>query len=599
MQATGAIDLQLPQQELNDTRFAPAEPTAVQQWLDQRHRTNIGQFTRDLYQALSELNRCRLQPDVRLEVLEVLRPAVHAACRTLDRHLRDQPVVLPARTRQIYQLAQTLENQLTVGYRIVAGEAPPRRKRFLRSDGNEGQECALAIHRAITEKTHMLLRSCRLYLDVRPGFWLDLHQLYRYATSLHLQEREISDTEAAQVYPLSLEQTYLKALLVGCIHSRGLRPEDLQTVAELLNEWLPLASLAPYRIAEDDCLAVNLLGDRPPVYNALFKPPADIGSCRLLGVNELLTHLRGLLATPTPVPRPQPLTEDLIKHLLFAWGAFSRRAFMRIESSDHLALCVGMSNLHYFACGEIEFKHWLDGKNHRSVFADDATNPFLRPVSRHRDHDIWDDVDRPRVSTTTISLDSIDTEIRHHRDRHPEACADTSTHSDHQLQMVNISSGGYCLQWPAEITATLQAGELVGVRETRHASWSAGIVRWVHRDGEAAISSIGVELLSPRVIPFGARITNRAETAGEEYRVLLLPERAPVGQAATLVTPALPFREKQKLELLQPGRVVTVQLTRRVATTGSVNLFEYEVIRDSVALADDAAQNFEELWQSL
>lgn len=596
MQANGAIDLQLPPQELSTTRFAPAEPVAVQQWLDQRHRTNIGQFTRDLYQALSELNRCRLQPDARLALLEVMRPAVHAACQTLDRHLRDQPVVLPARSRQIYQLAQTLENQLSVGYRIVAGEARPKRTRFLRSDNNDNTDCALAIHRAITEKTHMLLRTCRLYVDVRPGFWHEVHQLYRYAASMQLQAYEVNDTEAAQVYPLSLEQAYLKTLLIGCIHSRGLRPEDLQTVTELLNEWLPLASLSPYRLADDDRLAVNLLGDRPPVYNALFKPPADIDTCRLLEVSELLSHLRGLLQVPAQ--RPHPLTEDLAKHLLFAWGAFSRRAFLRIESSDHLALCVGMNSLHYFVCGEIEFKRWLDGKNRRSVFADDEPNPFLRPPSRDRDRDIWDDVNRPRVSTTTISLESIDTEIRRHGDQHCQPAADRPAYTDHQLKMVNVSSGGYCLEWPAEITAKLKTGELVGIRETRHASWSASIVRWVHRNDEA-ISSIGVELLSPRVIPFGARITNRAETAGEEYRVLLLPELASVGQAATLVTPALPFKEKHKLELLQPGRVVTVQLTRRVAATGSVSLFEYEVIRDSVALADDAVQNFEDLWQSL
>lgn len=594
MQANGAIDLQLPPQELSTTRFAPAEPVAVQQWLDQRHRTNIGHFTRDLYQALVELNRCRLQPDVRLAVLEVLRPAVHAACQTLDHHLRDQPVVLPARTRQIYQLAQTLENQLSVGYRIVAGEGRPRRKRFLRGDDKD--DCALAIHRAITEKTHILLRTCRLYVDVRPGFWHEVHQLYRYAASLQLQAREINDTEAAQVYPLSLEQAYLKTLLIGCIHSRGLRPEDLQTVTEVLNEWLPLASLSPYRIAEDDRLAVNLLGDRPPVYNALFKPPADIGTCRLLEVTELLSHLRGLLTAPAP--RRRPLSEDLIKHLLFAWGAFSRRAFMRIESNDHLALCVGLNSLHYFTCGEVEFKRWLDDNRRRSVFTDEEPNRFLRPVKHHRENDIWDDVNRPKVSTTTISLESIDTEIRRHSDRQPEPAADRPGYNDHQLKMVNVSSGGYCLEWPAEITAKLKTGELVGIRETRHASWSAAIVRWVHRNNET-ISSIGVELLSPRVIPFGARITNRAETAGEEYRVLLLPELTPVGQAATLVTPALPFHEKHKLELLQPGRVVTVQLTRQVAATGSVNLFEYEVIRDSVALTDDAVQNFEDLWQSL
>src|SRR5690606_26114748 len=102
------------------------------------------------------------------------------------------------------------------------------------------------------------------------------------------------------------------------------------------------------------------------------------------------------------------------------------------------------------------------------------------------------------------------------------------------------------------------------------------VVRWIrqNRDGTA----MGIELLSPRAIPVAARVIQKVGGPTTYARALLLPELAPIGQPATLITPRVPFQSGQKIHIQKQGVRSTAQLTTCVLRTESVNQFTYRML---------------------
>jgi ribosomal protein L37AE/L43A len=65
--------------------------------------------------------------------------------------------------------------------------------------------------------------------------------------------------------------------------------------------------------------------------------------------------------------------------------------------------------------------------------------------------------------------------------------------------------------------------------------------------------------------------------SSEYLRGLLLPEISAVKQAATLITPRLPFQSGSRISMLHDGREDQGQLSRRVSATGSISQFELKL----------------------
>jgi hypothetical protein len=606
------IALDLPLQHLEAPGFCAADVKLLAQWANDLPRGNLGETTRQLFMALQELNSCRLDAKLRFELLEVLRPLVYSVCGSLEIHYHSQPIVLPAHAFQVYLLSQTMQMQLATGYQIVAGEACSR-KSLLPGKTKNRALMAQALHRAISDLGSTLFRGSLIYSEADPAVWRQLHSLYHFACSRDVVAQSFKDLETGQVYPISVEQSYIKALLLGSVRSNQLRQEDLKLVFDSLGTWVQLAELATYEAAGEDHIVVNLDSEEPPVFQALFSEPEDNSRCRMLSLDTLLHHLGEMLVGDVLVDKnPTALSTDLIKHLLISWGSYTRRTFMRMDTRDSLLVCVGMSNLHYFSADEVEFEDFIRGTIHHTFQDDSENNPFLKQQDtlKHEQRDIWDSPLIPEVHGTELALESIDNHIRQFESSNPISSKHRS-YDNYRIEMVNVSPGGYALQWPQEITTKLSNGDIVGICESQHANWSVGIVSWIRRN-DKEITQLGVKLLAPSAIPFAGRPINSekvnggkaaANDNGDDFRpVLLLPEIKLIGQTATLLTPQLSFREKQTLLLVQQGRTITVRLKKLISTTGAINQFDIDVLDkpwQEKYQPGSSGNRFDKLWSSL
>ncbi|MDB5996302.1 MAG: hypothetical protein JWP42_3438 [Pseudomonas sp.] len=574
--------------------FCDATPRDLKRWIANLPKANIGETARQLYQGLSELNQLLTPSDNRLQMLELLRPEVYYVCKHLERHFLHQAIVLDERSRKIANLCQALQSHLAIGYKQIVMRVTPRFSK------DRAPLLALALQRAIHCLNGPLIRATELYCPVPEALWLELHQLYRIACTHRLQHLSQRDELASQTKDLSIEQTYIVALLLGAARCNQLRQNQIARLAEVLEPWSKLIKLQAEKPA-DGLFAVAPDLDVGPRYRSKFRAEQQES---LLGLDPqplvaaIEAHLQKT-ETAQPLPIPAGLSLDTLQHLNAAWGQAVERSFQRTPSEGTLTLCVGMSALHFYLGGQRSFSDIL--KNPGTGRAQFAATP-----TSAREKDQWSHAfDAARHGTADTLLPYEEIEYPHLQNDDSHEAADRNSHfPTYALPVINHSPGGYCLAWPGAVPAELQAGEMVGIEDTAGGGWSIAVVRWI-RQVRGGGTQMGIEQVAPYAEPCGLQLVRTRDDHSQYLRGLLLPAISAIDLPATLLAPRLPFQEGNKVLINTNGEERRAGLDRRVASTNSFNQFAYrslEAARNDNAAGNAAVnpeEDFDSLWKTL
>ncbi len=593
----------LPPQDRDAPTLFAASCDAVKTWLAGLPKANLGQSTRALFSAVTELNQVRMSPSLRLQILDLLRPSIHTASQSLSRHYLNQPIVLPEQAQRVARLAHVLHEQLATGYILAAvqtlalGNKPS-------GFTNPAHAIATAAHRSIVEHSQNLLRDYQLYRTPHPGCWATLHQLAKFAREQNVFNAVIADAQGGDC---SLEAAYLRALLLGGSHPNQLRQEHLAKVFQHALGWTDAAMLTTQ---SHSLLVVAPDGDEGPCYREF----ADLET-HWLGIDT--SRLAAMLQQQYELVETQPLVDrqlppELLNHLAHTWSSALHRSHVRMDVSEQIEIALGMTAAHHFIGGEIEFNLLVGIPNHSQLTLQDD-NVFLRPKFSGTDktntrtgvnpHDVWSSPYEPRLGVMNVSLEILDAQMREQQQKAGVEKEREKFHSQ-QVERINVSPGGLCITWPPNSNVQLRSGEIVGIREKTQRQWSIGIVRWVQLTEVGP--RLGIELLSPSAVPYGGRVINKAGDPGEYQRILVLPEIKQINQPTTLIAPRLPFRTGQKVSLMRNGKETRVQLTRKINSTAAFNQFEFRRLSSATNDTQEAAakqkphdSGFDNLWDSL
>lgn len=563
--------------------FCEATPRDLKRWIADLPKANIGETARLLYQGLGELNQLLTPSDNRLHLLELLRPEVYFVCQHLERHFLHQAIMLDERSRKISNLCQALQSQLAIGYKQIILRIAPKYSRDRATLVSE------ALQRAAHALKGQLVRATQLYSAAPEQLWFELHQLFRCACELQLQHRRVRDDLASLTAELSVEQTYLAALLLGSARCNQLRQNQIARLAQVVEPWSAWLKLHPAHPGEG-LFAVSADIDAGPRYRSQFRSEQQAS---LLGfdpqplVNAIEAHLLHQDAT-TPLPVPSGLTLDTLQHLHATWGEAAERSFQRTVGQGNLTVCVGMSALHFYLGGERTFSELLKHPGAR------AAN-FSRAVVQG-EKDSWSQAFDAAPQSTSDELLPYE-EIRYEPLIDDEDDADSPPHyPTYALPVINHSPGGYCLAWPKDVPAELQAGEMVGIQDSLNQGWSIAVVRWI-RQVRGAGTQMGIELVAPHARPCGLQLVRSRDDHSQYLRGLLLQEISAIDLPATLLAPRLPFQEGNKVLINTQGEEHRAGLDRRVASTHSFNQFAYRSLE--TARNGGSEEDFDSLWKSL
>ncbi|MDF2446297.1 MAG: hypothetical protein K0S46_1533 [Moraxellaceae bacterium] len=594
----------LPAQDLGRLTLVSHQPKKLKEWVAGLPMINVGETSRQVFQTLQELNRLQLDAGARIEALEILRPVVHSLADALAKHYLNQSVSLPERATKVATLAQSMQSHLATGYKLAAVACLERLASGKR-DVDQVQLAALVIHRAITELTGNLLRSTQLYLNTPSRLWLELHSLYLGAVGQQIAlTPAVADPLQRQVERSSVEDVYKRALLLATCKPNKLRQSEIAQIHLLGELWAPLVTLRDIS-GGGELFVFDLSKDAPPTYRSLAQA-GDADHVRAIDPSRLVDRL-GELKRNAQASMPKGFGEgglslSLLEHLIQAWSELSERSFSRVAHDGRLEACIGLTALHYFLSGSRDFETMMRGDQGRYLVSE-SDNPFLRTKQvEHRPDDrtgkdVWSLAFGGAVESKAAEFNNL-----HFRDK----VDDAPRYDTYSCQIVNISPGGYCLQWSGEVPSGVRAGEILGLREDGQANWSIGVIRWVKQlPGQGA--QLGIEVLSPKAKPCGARVIKKTGEATEYMRTLLLPELKTINRPATLITPALTFRTGYKVGLNLDGEEVKTHMAKQLSATPSFCQFEFSILGRPGAGADSGAvtgaagdeENFDSIWSSL
>lgn len=594
-------DLQVPEQKTASLSFCDTTPKAFRNWIDQLPMANIGEVSRQLYHAIIEINQLFTTGQQRLQFLELIRAKIHFVCRELSRHYLGLAVALPEKQRKIANLSQALQLHLASGYKLCVME-------FLDNGGldKNRKQIATAIHRVTSELAATIVRSHQLYCPSPALSWLECHRLFRFAYRNKLSGLQVEDNLLQHRRSSSVADSYKRILLLGCARLNQLRQAELLQVYELFEGWSDHTRCSP-DTDDDSLFVVNMERDAPPVYQSLLEQRPGEESFGFdthdlsAMVSETLQARRNNASTDNSLHIPGTISDTLLVHLSQALGILAKRNFNRVSSHGTLEICVGLTATHFFIAGEKTFTEFVSGNDNGDQEDD---NLFVR-YSRKKE-DAW--AGAHDAGTSDEILHSADTPITF-RDSHGASVSATKEKNrpkSHHALLVNTSPGGYCVIWESNVPSSLQAGEVLGVREHGSHPWSVAIVRWIRQIRHQG-TQVGIELLAPSASPCGVRLIQKIGNSSEYLRGLLLPEISVVNQSATLITPRLPFQSGSRISMLHDGREDQGHLSKKVSATGSISQFELKLqyMADvstgspSPSSSGTSEDDFDSLWPSL
>lgn len=591
------IKLRIPRQDLTEFTLFGLTAEQAKRWADNLPRSNAGQLAQQLRGAISDLNRLDLEPGQRFDIMEAMRGSLHNAFNSLQKFYLNQPVALPEEPRKASRLAQSLHEHVTTAYTITAIQAIQRRQSI--SGTNPAKLVCQSVHRAITVSSMKLLVSYQLYQPVELHAWTKLHQLFLLAERQRLATQVVGDDINGDG---SVRDTYLRSMMMGCCKANQLRQRDLAGIFKGLGSWVQHLKLLAADGHGDGLFLVDFSSDHPPIYGSLYSASPGPG-CRFINTDNLVSYLQKLREETgeraVVFDKDSAIAPNVLDHVIAAWGVMSKRNFARAPAQEKLWISVGLSNTHYYVSGGIRFEELVAEEG--ADGAADSANPFMNDGDR-KEQELWEQCFRgDDEADESVDMENIEFHIREGVSK--DAGETRERHPVFPVRMANVSPGGYCLEWSANIPSHIKTGDVISIREVDSNSWSIAVIRWVNQMKDQT-TLLGVELLSPRATPFGARVQHKTGDDGDLMRALLLPEIKLVGQPNTLITPRVGFKERQKIILVRSGEESYIQLFKKVSSTASYNQFEFRRIQqlEEVAMRDKndvVKDELESLWNHI
>ncbi len=102
------IKLKIPRQDLTGLPLFQPNTDAANNWVQGLPVTNTNSLVQLLGQALSDLNRTKLAPESRYDIMEILRPNLNVALANLSKRFLNQPLIMPEEPRRMAELSDRL-----------------------------------------------------------------------------------------------------------------------------------------------------------------------------------------------------------------------------------------------------------------------------------------------------------------------------------------------------------------------------------------------------------------------------------------------------------------------------------------------------------
>jgi cyclic-di-GMP-binding protein len=612
------MKLNIPEQLTADKDDFPNHPRKLKKWLASLKQANMGDYARQIYKGITELNRQEMPVKYRLEDMETLREHSRHIFDQLHKYFVNRTLPLPEKSLKIINLNQAILNEMATGYKIIIFEAANDLNKV------DSKTLIIASERALHYSSEILLRASQVYAEPAKNTWADVHKIYAYAEHKNVHQKEIKDPEVIKS-SVSIENLYKQILLFSLSRPNALRQSDSERVFKIMPDWADYTHIntefTPNKLDRYFCSKLD--SDLPP--NCISEEDLEnTSTIRTIETVKLISHLRNQIddsddSLNSAISIGDTVSQETLRTLVSSWSLCAKRRFSRAERKGDIKVSIGLGSIFEAINQEAEPPKLKKEKStdmfslesipdseraDKDIFAQQDPAMFITDPDKAKEDSssgAWDMVSKGRALTESYAH-----ELEH---KYNDIGTLNTGDPDAHWKITNVSAGGYCLRWNANVPSKAQVGELIGIRELEadHTyQWRVGVIRWMQYTVKHGLE-IGVQILSPKVISCMVR---RLEKKKESpFNCLMLPGIKPIQQPSTLLLPAHAFRKGGMLNIHVYERDMQIKLGTVREHTGSFTQFQFSQIDNEKnnADSDDKTEkksssnpdDFNSIWSSL
>lgn len=310
--------------------------------------TDTLQAASNLLHELKLLNRQKLDPETRVNILDLYRKITLELSDDLEEIYTNAPIPLPHEAQSYAMLAEALWLETGYGYKRALVDL---KQKLIQIQGNKLD--ALVIMRALEALKNEAQVNYLTYTLPSSSLWSDLHKIYYHALQLSLETLQVEDH--AQTAHKTINAVYCHTLLMHLASPQRLDKQNIRAMAHYLGRLAKYAQLRGIGFIENPAgvFLVELDSSKAPVPYLKSRSVPNAETDILLvtvevarSIHQQLKYIqenKHLVAQPLPINALEVVDEDLLKHLIKFFSYTPIRAFSRIEKNDSVQVAIGMS----------------------------------------------------------------------------------------------------------------------------------------------------------------------------------------------------------------------------------------------------------------
>lgn len=319
----------------------------LQTWQPQQAEMYLGIF-------LDTLEAIPPRIDVYLSLLEMTRPVVSMIASDLSKFYLAKPLPLCETEADLFNRVNACWLKMAEGYSYCAKNIPPEGQEQLRLIATCLQRCIYYVGQSILEHQ-------RNYQECRQGLWLDLHNHYRLAEVLGIEQLALPDTFNQLARSSSCRSSYVAILLTDMAGCYSLSPREQAWVYCWAACWSSLVGLC--RVRPEETLPPYIVDLTQDSALRSVSEYAQIETLRALETFRLVDKLKqikrqlGSKVSPEKLLLGEGYSAEECAHLLpivtKCWSQVrSSRKFRRLRATGNARLCSGFGAMYYHITGK-------------------------------------------------------------------------------------------------------------------------------------------------------------------------------------------------------------------------------------------------------
>ena len=507
-------------------------------WVQALPRANPQQTQTRLRGMLRALTAGSLPPGRRFAVLEQLRVPVLEAVALLEREFVGGSLPLPPSRARAARDAEDFHRLLGHGYRRAAAE-------YCRGNGRPpllgSVRVARALHRAVCHYAFALMVAWRVYRQPGGSIWAGLHRSFWFGEQLGLCDRAIEDPRyGGRVCARSL---YIKTLITALANPSSYSQGEQVELGELAAAYADQCPLSLQRRCEQ-CLPVPVAEDHPPGIDreAHDGPWLDLARLDAAIAGVLASGDQTVLELSPRRGVHVRVSREMLVRLRRSLARPAERDFPRLDAGHLVEAVIGLSSLHYFLAGGLDFDNFV--RRCVAVFPQSA------------DRAVW-----------------------------AHGAGENSRVPVLPARVLDQSLGGYGLSWQSNMQVRARVGELLGLTFAgageRGVDWMVGLIRWL-RHGDNGEVVAGIELLARRAHAVGLQVNAEDGKPRPLVRAIELEHLDTVGERCFLISNEFQL-DRDRVEVVRSRESDPLEDEQALAPT-NLKLHEFSRAGEYVAL---------------